>query len=189
MTELTVSTLNNQTEEATEAKVAEFLQEHQEIEMILPVVIGIFATSRLGLRGANALLANLLIAGISRQIFQQLKKTQTESTTTPPEENNQKQNNEIAQGYSIIHSVPGRIRLKIERLRDDTLFAKRLERLLNENEYVLKVRVNQAAASVAINYEASGASEMELGMQLLNIISRAEAEETITSPGVENNQI
>lgn len=187
MTELTVATFNNQTEEATEAKVAEFLREHQEIEMILPVVIGIFATSRLGLRGANALLANLLIAGISRQIFQQLKKTQTESTTTPPEENNQ--NQEIAQGYSIVHSVPGRIRLKIERLRDDALFAKRLERLLNENEYVLKVRVNRAAASAAIHYEASGASEMELGMQLLNIISRAEAEETITSPGVENNQI
>ncbi len=72
------------TEDAT-AQVRTFLKEHGEIEMILPVVIGVFVTSRFQLRGANALLANLLVASLARQIFIHLKQ---EKLLTVNESNN-----------------------------------------------------------------------------------------------------
>jgi hypothetical protein len=68
------------TEEAT-GQIGAFLKEHGEIEMILPVIIGVFVTSRFQLRGANALLVNLLVASLTRQLFIQLKQEQPSTAT------------------------------------------------------------------------------------------------------------
>ena len=73
----TTNTANNKTylnTEKMEMQIAEFLQEHREIETILPVVIGVIVTTRFQLRGANALLVNLLVASVSRQLLTNLKK-------------------------------------------------------------------------------------------------------------------
>ena len=185
----TNSTPVDQTVDELEVKIADFLREHQEIEMVFPVALGLLVTSRLGLRGANALLANLVIASVSRQIFQQVKKTgvqPTEKTTTEVKSSETVSSpslpeNQLIEGCSIVHSVPGRIRLRIQRLADDQLYAKRLERLLQADELVSSVRVNRAAASVAISYEGNGISEMELGLRLLGILNRAESEEVINN--------
>lgn len=170
--------INQNYTEITESQIGTFLQEHSEVEMVLPVVLGLFATSRLQLRGANALLANLLIASLTRQVIMQLKKQAPTSVTVVEETSgfsDQTPTNNLA-GYSIVHSVPGRVRLRIPRLVNDQAFAQRLERLLLADEYVISVRINRAAASLVINYAAEGLSDWELGLRLMNIINGAEAE-------------
>lgn len=42
--------------------------------MIIPVMFGLFVTSQFQLRGAKALLVNLGVATVFRQLFKELKK-------------------------------------------------------------------------------------------------------------------
>lgn len=169
--------LERENTEATEQKVGEFLQEHSEIEMIVPVVVGLFVTSQFRLRGARALLVNLLVASITRQIFAQMKgmsATPALAAETPSQTASSPNDTE----YAIVHSVPGRVRVRMPRLGSDRAFAQRLETLLNAEERVIKARINRAACSVAINYEAQGLSEWELGALLLSILEAATREPT-----------
>jgi Heavy metal associated domain 2 len=161
--------------ENVDLQVGEFLREHNEVEMILPVLLGLFITSRFQLRGANALLVNLAVASVSRQLFQQLKALPGEKVP-PVAPTAIAGSTEILPGCRIVHSVAGRVRLRIDRLAEDPVFAKRLDTFLKDDPYVIGVRVNRAAASVAIAYESDGLSEMELGLRLLNLLDRANAE-------------
>ncbi|MGB5592469.1 MAG: HMA2 domain-containing protein [Crocosphaera sp.] len=168
---------NQQKLEATEEQLIQFLRDHNEVEMILPVIIGVLVTSRFQLRGTNALLVNLAVASVSRQIFTNLKNitpvatnSVSSATTTAPEtEPNSK--------YSIVHSVPGRVRIKIPQIAEDKDFSARLQRLLDEDDHVTHVRINRAAASVVIGYDPQGLSDLELGLRLLSIMNNAEENE------------
>ncbi|MBP0013268.1 MAG: hypothetical protein J7545_02635 [Roseofilum sp. SBFL] len=157
------------------SQLGQWLENTSEIAAILPVVTGLLVTSRLQLRGAQALLVNLTIAALVRQAIQQLKKQ-----AKPNSENDQQvlpaseeQSNQEEEDYKIVHSVPGRIRLRIPRLMNDMLYAKRLEKLLSAESKVKHVRTNPAAASLIIQYDGEGMSELELGMYLLNILDQA----------------
>ncbi|MBF2009413.1 MAG: hypothetical protein IGS49_29295 [Chlorogloeopsis fritschii C42_A2020_084] len=57
--------------------------------------------------------------------------------------------------YSIVHSVPGRVRLNVPRIGFDRAYARRLEKLLKSDPQVTNVRVNCDAVSVAIAYQPS----------------------------------
>lgn len=177
--------LNNFSPEDATSQVGAFLKEHGEIETILPVVIGVFVTSRLQLRGANALLVNLLVASLARQTFNQLKtqKTPTESYSSNGSTNEQENGVGEAnlQGYTIAHAVPGRVRLRMPQLAVDADFARRLQQALHADEYVKKVRINRAAASIAINYDNQGLSDWELGMRLMSIINNLRQEHQVVS--------
>ena len=165
----------------TETRIADFLLEHGEIEAILPVVVGIIVTSRFQLKGAQALLANLIIASLFRQILTHLKKQS--HLVTPETENisdsaeNYTENN-FDPEYTIVHSIPGRIRLRISRLATDADFSQRLEQILSEEEQIINIRMNRAAASITINYTTQGTSDWELGMRLMNLIDSALNPET-----------
>ncbi|MBE9047617.1 metal ABC transporter ATPase [Pleurocapsales cyanobacterium LEGE 10410] len=172
--------LSNLSTEDVTSQVSAFLKEHGEIEMILPVAVGVLLTSRLQLRGANALLANLLIASLLRQIFTQLKQ---ETPPTLPETSNSSStvaDSEAAQinldSYAIAHAVPGRVRLKMPQLAIDADFARRLQQALMADEYVNQVRVNPPAASIAINYNNQGLSDWDLGLRLMGIINNVRQE-------------
>jgi len=124
---------------------------------------------------------NLAIAALVRQAIQQLK--QRSSVAAAPaiakdEATNGRQAPALpastGEDYTIVHSVPGRIRLRIPRLGSDALYAKRLHSLLSADERVKSVRVNRAAASLTIQYDGSGVSELELGLYLLHILEQAE---------------
>ncbi|VEP12787.1 conserved hypothetical protein [Hyella patelloides LEGE 07179] len=161
-----------------------FLKEHGEIETILPVACGIFITSQLKLRGANALLVNLLVASLARQIFTQLKQ---EPTSTVTESNNISASQEESSASetnlpdcAIAHAVPGRVRLKMPQLALDADFAQRLQQALNADEYVNRVRINRAAASIAINYDNQGLSDWEIGMRLMGIINTVRQEHQVS---------
>ncbi|HAC64277.1 MAG TPA: metal ABC transporter ATPase [Cyanothece sp. UBA12306] len=172
--------------EATEEQLGNYLKQHNEIEMVVPVLIGVFVTSRFQLRGANALLVNLAVASVCRQLFTTIKDqaSQTENTViaTAAMNSNNKSNNDSDSEYTIVHSVPGRIRIKVPKITEDQDFAKRLQQLLNQDNCVTKVRINRSAASVIINYDGEGLSDIELGLRLLSIFNNAQ--ENQVSAGV-----
>ena len=182
MTTTSNYTNNTNQTETTGEQLGAFLQAHQEIEYILPAFVGMMITSRFKLRGATALLVNLTVAGFVRQIIEQLKYqtidvpvvessqgTTAQSTTTVI--------NEDSPAYTIVHSVAGRIRLRIPRIGSDRDYARRLEQLLMIDSHVLGVRINTSAASVVIHYQSEGMPDWELGMRLMTIIEEAESEE------------
>lgn len=157
------------------SQLGQWLENTSEIAAILPVVAGLFVTSRLRLRGAQALLVNLTIASLVRQAILQVKK---QAKTSPDSSQQALPASEETpsteeEDYKIVHSVPGRIRLRIPRLINDSLYAQRLEKLLSAESKVKHVRINSAASSLIIQYDGEGMSELELGMYLLNILDRA----------------
>lgn len=182
----TTSTNNfsNLSTEELNSQLGSFLEEHGEIEMILPVAIGVFVTSRFQLRGANALLANLLVASLTRQIFIHLKKEPAKTLKSDRSsvgiQDDISTSETNVDGYTIAHAVPGRVRLKIPQLASDADFARRLQQALNADEYVKQVRINQAAASMAINYHNQGLSDWELGLRLMNIINTVRQENQVS---------
>lgn len=163
--------------QATEEQLIQFLKEHNEIEMILPVIIGVVVTSRFQLRGANALLVNLAVAGISRQVFATIKKQSPTVIASAATQSVANHGTSDDSEYTIVHSVPGRIRIKVPQLADDRDFAHRLQHLLNEDDHISHARINRTAASVVINYDAQGLSDLELGLRLLSIMNNAKGNE------------
>ena len=157
-------------------RLGTLLEEYGEISTILPVLMGLFVTSRLQLRGAKALLVNLTIAAFTRQVVVQLKKQAypTTSVATPVHQQSARADDHTAEDYTLSHSTPGRLRLRIPRLVNDVLYAKQLEKLLTAEGGVIRVRLNRAAASLVIQYDGAGVSELELGMRLLQILAQAE---------------
>jgi hypothetical protein len=138
-------------------------------------------TNRLQLRGAQALMVNLVIAAVARQVVLQLKKQAHHSPAKVPPVNGQSVHEAgsspvaaAVEDYTIVHSTPGRLRLRIPRLLSDASYAKRLEKLLKAEARVRGVRLNQAAASIVVLYDGEGVSELELGMRLLQILEQAE---------------
>lgn len=167
-------------------RVGSFLEEYGEITTILPVLAGLFVTSRLQLRGAQALLANLAIAAVARQVVVQLKKQAHPTSTVAATVNGQSSSpapTAVVEDYTIVHSTPGRLRLRIPRLLGDAVYAKRLEKLLFAEERVRSVRLNRSAASLVILYDGDGVSELELGLRLLQILDQAEQP---SQPGATN---
>jgi hypothetical protein len=165
------------------SEVGHWLEEYGEIATILPVITGLLVTTRLQLRGANALLANLAIAAIIRQIIIQLKKHASHTTThfavagevgAAVAAGSAVDTDYTDEDYTIVHSVPGRIRLHIPRLRSEAAYAKRLERLLLTEAMVLGVRINRAASSLVIRYNGADLTELELGTRLLHVLEQAE---------------
>lgn len=164
-------------ESIAEAKISEFLGEHGEIEMILPVVLGLAITSRFQLRGAQALLANLLVASVTRQILFKLKHPEaevTESADATAPTPAPAPADDWGGEYQVVHSIPGRVRLKIPQLGVDPAFAKRLLKILNDDEHVITARINPSAMSLVIHYEPGELSDWQLGLQLMNLIKEAQ---------------
>ncbi len=182
----TTTNLSNLPSEDSSALLRQFLKEHGEIEMILPVVIGVFVTTQFKLRGANALLVNLLVASLARQIFTQLKKEQPQALTQSDSYSSTVGEREPSEGnlqsYSIAHAIPGRVRLRLPQLVIDPNFAGHLQQTLNKDEHVNSVRINRSAASIAINYSNQGLSDWELGMRLMNIINTVQKEHQVSQP-------
>lgn len=174
------SNLSNLSPEDATLQLGGFLREHGEIEMILPVAIGVFVTSQFKLRGGNALLVNLLVASLARQIFSQLKQEQSPPTTESSTGQEEEESETNLQGYTIAHAVPGRVRLRMPQLAIDADFTRRLQEALKADEYVNQVRVNRAAASIAINYDNQGLSDWDLGMRLMNIINTVREENQVS---------
>lgn len=76
--------------------------------------------------------------------------------------------------HAIVHAIPGRIRLRIPRLRYDPEYARRLEILLQaDSSLVTTVRLKPAAASIAVTYNPKKISEFQLRQHLSHLIQAA----------------
>ena len=166
------------------SQLGHWLEEYGEIAAILPVLTGLLVTTRLQLRGASALVVNIVIAAMTRQAIVQLKKqaghTTSQSVMASSAANGAATTTAEEEDYTIVHSVPGRIRLRIPQLQSDASFAKRLEKLLLTDDIVLGVRINRAACSIVIRYDGANMTDLELGMRLLQVLQQAEQADAVS---------
>lgn len=75
--------------------------------------------------------------------------------------------------YSVVHTIPGRLRFRVPRLRCDADYAKRLEVLLTADALVKNVRVNPAAMSVAVTYKSAKVDDAKMRSHLHDLIQAA----------------
>ncbi|MBW4553514.1 MAG: heavy metal translocating P-type ATPase [Aphanocapsa sp. GSE-SYN-MK-11-07L] len=77
--------------------------------------------------------------------------------------------------YQVMHWMPGRFRLRIPRLAEDTDYANRLQYLVSSLGFVNSIRVNPAACSLVIDYkhEASAVAIATVQEGLFTSIQKA----------------
>ena len=68
---------------------------------------------------------------------------------------------------SLVHHIPGRVRFRIYRLKDDLDYAANLQQFLLTQPGIDRVRINPAAASIAINYRYTNAPLAEIASKLM----------------------
>jgi len=56
--------------------------------------------------------------------------------------------------YSVVHVIPGRVRLRVPRLLHDAEYTQRLQMLLEADPIFTSFRINSAAASVVVTYKS-----------------------------------
>ena len=76
--------------------------------------------------------------------------------------------------YSIVHTIPGRIRFRIPLLARDTEYANQLKLAIESEPRVTNVRANPKAASIVINYKVGVISDNQMREHLVNLIQTAQ---------------
>lgn len=74
----------------------------------------------------------------------------------------------IAEGIKVSSFIPGRLRLKVDDLRDNEPFAKQVEQELGAVEAVKSVDVNVVSGSLLVKYDRKSIGE-EPSLQALSI--------------------
>ncbi len=75
--------------------------------------------------------------------------------------------------FKVAHSIPGRIRLRIPKLRQDVDFSTRLQALVGVLEPVTEVKLDRPAASLVVHYRKDRLSPVQLQGQLVVAINQA----------------
>lgn len=75
--------------------------------------------------------------------------------------------------YTIVHTIPGRIRFRIPRLSKDSEYAKKLQLAIESQIKQAKVRINPTASSIVIQYSTALMSEKQMRSHLVNLIQTA----------------
>ncbi|MFZ5453541.1 MAG: HMA2 domain-containing protein [Thermodesulfobacteriota bacterium] len=85
----------------------------------------------------------------------------------------------LASDTTVVHQTPGRIRLKVPRLRMDETYAPLLKSLLDSMDNITSIRINISAASVVIGFspEIPG---MEFAQRLTKIIKTGSLRPSLT---------
>ena len=75
----------------------------------------------------------------------------------------------LAADATVVHQTPGRIRIRVPRLKTDDTFAPRLQSLLESMDNVRNIYINVSAASVVISFSPE-IPEMEFARRLVKTI-------------------
>jgi hypothetical protein len=75
--------------------------------------------------------------------------------------------------YSVVHSIPGRIRFRIPRLAKDSDYADKLKLAIESDPRTTSVRINPTAASIVINYQPGEIADKQMRSHLVNLIQTA----------------
>ncbi|OCQ89411.1 hypothetical protein BCD64_27030 [Nostoc sp. MBR 210] len=140
----------------------------------IPLMTGLAVTGGLGISGFASIPVYMITADATRRVIDylepQIAKSDSNSQSVKPNNTTRqpkltpaatkpiaeqvrqdvKQSAKIA--YTVVHHIPGRIRFHVSRITQDQAYARRLERLLKTDAYVINVRMNCDAASIAIAY-------------------------------------
>jgi Cu2+-exporting ATPase len=85
--------------------------------------------------------------------------------------------------YTLIHTTPDRLRLKIPRLFNDCDYADRLSSLVADLDGVLEVRINAAARSLIVEYDPTITPQQSLMDKLGGVINLAQHPQAGTELG------
>ncbi|NES64581.1 MAG: heavy metal translocating P-type ATPase [Okeania sp. SIO2D1] len=75
---------------------------------------------------------------------------------------------------SLVHGIPGRVRLRVMHLSLDKNYTHNVQTLLESDIHVKQTRINQAASSITINYQTKGKSETEILDHLISLIENVD---------------
>ncbi|NMG07264.1 HMA2 domain-containing protein [Brasilonema sp. UFV-L1] len=150
----------------------------------IPLFTGLAVTGGLGISGLASIPVYLITTNATRRVIDELQQPKSQTSaprSSQPIKNEQKsstkhnttdqlssskvEHTSVAAAaqpakitskitYSVVHAIPGRIRLNVPRVAGDRAYARRLERLLKTESQVTNVRVNCDAASIAITYQS-----------------------------------
>jgi Cu2+-exporting ATPase len=75
--------------------------------------------------------------------------------------------------HKIVHVIPGRMRLRVSRLRHDPDYAQRLQTLLEADVFITSVRIKPAAASLVVTYHKSKVSDADIRLLIGRLLQAA----------------
>jgi hypothetical protein len=78
--------------------------------------------------------------------------------------------------YEIIHTTPGRLRIRVPQLAIDSEYKSQLAWYLHSLNCVKKVRINATAGSVVINYDPKLVSDATVREKVFRLIQQASSE-------------
>ncbi|MDZ8227898.1 HMA2 domain-containing protein [Nostoc sp. ChiVER01] len=137
---------------------------------LIPMMTGLAVTGGLGIHGWVSIPVYMIAADATRGVIGYLG---SQVSTSEKNEGNhtssaiksdiskstiQQENSKVVApakiDYSIVHQIPGRIRLNVPKIAQDRAYGRRLERIVKTDAQVTSVRVNFGAASIAIAYQS-----------------------------------
>lgn len=155
---------------------------------LIPLLAGMLVTAALGVEGIMAVPVYMVASNVTREAIKQFEpeshlsaqsKT-SQKTTAKLQEKSAAQNGNgrlktphPTVTYSIVHAIPGRIRFRVPRIATDAEYTRKLTLLAESDPKVIQVRVNSAAASIAISYERHLISDQQMQEHLINLIQSA----------------
>ena len=137
---------------------------------LIPMMTGLAVTGGLGIHGWVSIPVYMIAADATRGVIGYLgsqvptsEKNEDNSTSSAikseiSESTIQQENSKVVApakiDYSVVHQIPGRIRLNVPKIAQDRAYGRRLERIVKTDAQVTSVRVNLDAASMAIAYQS-----------------------------------
>ncbi|MBD2500300.1 hypothetical protein [Anabaena azotica] len=90
--------------------------------------------------------------------------------------------------YSVVHSIPGRVRFYVPQIATDPAYVQRLQALLQSDPIVTSERINREAASVIITYKPGKVPKPKDELQSIFAIAVAHFSSLIQSAGITSNK-
>ncbi|OUL28063.1 HMA2 domain-containing protein [Nostoc sp. 106C] len=150
----------------------------QQTISLIPLMTGLAVTGGLGISGVASIPVYMIAANATRWVIGSIESeisgaetSTSKSTQASSLEIDSKSASSDKIAYSVVHTIPGRIRLHLPLIAKNQAYGRRLERQLKTDAQVTSVRINYSAASVAIAYQPSEISLahwvklMELALQ------------------------
>lgn len=152
------------------------------------------------LHGWRSLLVYMLVANVIRQLLEWGEPAQSswvpllEATVSETATGNRKlieskkdptlmpSENDLS--YKVIHAIPGRVRIKFPKISEDRNFAAWLESVIVRHPKVIGVRMNRAAGSIAIVYDAKQTTLSELNDALSSLLTKRGCDPKIRSSSI-----
>ncbi|QLE55643.1 HMA2 domain-containing protein [Nostoc sp. TCL26-01] len=89
--------------------------------------------------------------------------------------------------YSIVHTIPGRVRFHVPQVASDPAYVQRLQALLQSDPVVISERINREAASVVITYQTNKLQRSQQQLQSVLTAAVSHLINLIQSAGITAN--